>query len=49
VAGLLQQLMGAVAGYVVGLVSHQGAFNLGLLMTAFSLVGAVALVLLHRR
>ena len=49
VAGLLQQLMGAVAGYVVGLVSHQGAFNLGLLMIAFSLVGAVALVLLHRR
>jgi len=43
VAGLLQQLMGAVGGYVVGLVSHHGAVNLGLWMTAFTLGGAAAL------
>ena len=49
VAGLLQQLMGAVGGYVVGLVSHHGAVNLGLLMTGFSLCGAVALLLMKRR
>lgn len=48
VAGLLQQLMGAVGGYAVGLVSHQGSVNLGLLMTGFTLVGAVALALLKR-
>lgn len=49
VAGLLQQLMGAVGGYVVGLVSHQGAVNLGLLMTGFTLCGGVALLLMRRR
>lgn len=49
VAGLLQQLMGAVGGYAVGLVSHQGAVNLGLLMTGFTLCGGVALLMLNRR
>lgn len=49
VAGLLQQLMGAVGGYVVGLVSHQGSVNLGLLMTGFTLCGGVALLMLNRR
>ena len=49
VAGLQQQLMGAVGGYVVGLVSHHGAVNLGLLMTGFTLCGGVALLLLNRR
>ena len=49
VAGLLQQLMGALGGYAVGLVSHDGAVNLGLLMTGFTLCAAVALVLLNRR
>lgn len=49
VAGLLQQLMGAVGGYAVGLVSHQGSLNLGLLMTGFTLAGGVALLLLNRR
>ena len=48
-AGLLQQLMGAVGGYAVGLVSHQGAVNLGLLMTGFTLCGGVALLMLNRR
>jgi hypothetical protein len=33
----------------VGLVSHDGAVNLGLLMTGFTLCAAVALVLLNRR
>lgn len=36
-AGLMQQLMGALGGYSVGLVSHQGARNLGLLMLFFTL------------
>ena len=49
VAGLLQQLMGAVGGYAVGLVSHDGAVNLGLLMTGFTLCTGVALLLLNRR
>ncbi len=49
VAGLMQQLMGALGGYAVGLVSHHGAVNLGLLMTAFTLCSALALVLLNRR
>lgn len=49
VAGLLQQLMGAVGGYVVGLVSHHGAVNLGLLMSAFTLWGGMALLLMKRR
>ena len=49
VAGLLQQLMGAVGGYAVGLVSHDGAVNLGLLMTGFTLCAGVALALLRRR
>ncbi|MFM7025878.1 MAG: Bcr/CflA family efflux MFS transporter [Limnohabitans sp.] len=49
VAGLQQQLMGAVGAYVVGLVSHHGAVNLGLLMTGFTLGGGVALLLMKRR
>ena len=49
VAGLLQQLMGAVGGYAVGWVSHQGAVNMGLLMTGFTLLGGLALLMLHRR
>ncbi len=48
-AGLLQQLMGAVGGYAVGLVSHDGAVNLGLLMTGFTLCSGLALELLKRR
>lgn len=49
VAGLLQQLMGAVGGYAVGLVSHHSTVNMGLLMTGFTLLGALALWMLHRR
>ncbi len=36
-AGLMQQLMGALGGYSVGLVPHQGSRNLGLLMLGFTL------------
>jgi DHA1 family bicyclomycin/chloramphenicol resistance-like MFS transporter len=49
VAGLMQQMMGALSGYAVGLVEHEGAVNLGLVMLAFTGVGAVALGFLLRR
>ncbi len=48
VAGLMQQLMGAVGGYSVGLVQHHGAVNLGLLMMGFTLCAVVAQILLHK-
>jgi len=49
VAGLMQQVMGAVGGFTVGLFPHESAVNLGLLMLGFSLCAVVAQVLLHRR
>lgn len=49
VAGLAQQLMGAVGGYAVGLVPHQGAVNLGWLMLGLGGVALVAQVVLNRR
>lgn len=49
VAGLMQQLTGATGGYLVGLVPHQGAVNLGWMMLAFALTGAVAQFFLSRR
>lgn len=48
VAGLMQQLMGATGAYLVGLVPHQGALNLALLMLAFTLCAVAAQVLLRR-
>ncbi len=48
VAGLMQQLLGAAGGFAVGLVSHENAVNLGLLMLGMTLCGTVAQVLLHR-
>ena len=42
VAGLMQQLTGATGGYLVGLVPHEGAVNLGWMMLAFAVTGAVA-------
>ena len=48
VAGLMQQIMGAVGGFVVGLVPHDGAVNLGWLMLLLSGSAAVAMVLLQR-
>lgn len=49
VAGVLQQLMGAVGSYAVGLFPHHGVVNLGVLMMAFTLCAAAAQVLMHRR
>ncbi len=49
VAGLAQQIMGAVGGYVVGLVPHDGAANLAWIMLAFTLCGVVAQAGLYRR
>ena len=49
VAGLLQQLTGALGGYVVGLVPHHGPVNLGLMMLTTSLVALAAQLLLHGR
>jgi DHA1 family bicyclomycin/chloramphenicol resistance-like MFS transporter len=49
VAGLMQQLTGATGGYLVGLVPHDGAVNLGWMMLAFALTGAVAQFFLRRR
>ncbi len=48
-AGLMQQLMGALGGYSVGLVSHQGSRNLGLLMLGFTLCGLAAHLALRRQ
>jgi DHA1 family bicyclomycin/chloramphenicol resistance-like MFS transporter len=48
VAGLAQQLTGAVGGFVVGLMPHDGAVNLGWLMLGLSASAAVAMALLQR-
>ena len=48
VAGLMQQLTGAASGYIVGIVDHQGAVNLGWVMLAFAGCGALAQVYLYR-
>jgi DHA1 family bicyclomycin/chloramphenicol resistance-like MFS transporter len=49
IAGLMQQLTGATGGYLVGLVSHDGAVHLGWMMLGFALVGAIAQWALRRR
>ena len=49
VAGFMQQSMGAFGGYVVGLMPHDGAVNLGLLMLGFTLCGVAAQFALSRR
>ena len=48
-AGVMQQLMGALGGYSVGLVSHQGSRNLGLLMLGFTLCALGAHLALRRQ
>ena len=48
VAGLSQQLMGAVGGFAVGLFPQNGAVNLGWLMLALASCGALAQWWLHR-
>jgi len=49
VAGVAQQLMGALGGYTVGWVPHDGSVNLGLLMLGFTLAAITAQTVLHRR
>lgn len=49
VAGLMQQVMGAVGGYAVGLFNHQGAVQLGWLMFGFAACAALAQGVLHAR
>jgi DHA1 family bicyclomycin/chloramphenicol resistance-like MFS transporter len=49
VAGLMQQMMGAVGGFTAGLFPHESAVNLGLLMLGYALCAALAHWLLHRR
>jgi MFS transporter, DHA1 family, multidrug resistance protein len=46
--GLMQQLTGALGGYVVGLVPHVGPVNLALQMLASVIAGMLALVALLR-
>ena len=48
VAGLMQQLAGALGGLAVGLVTHEDGVNLALLMLAMGATGAVGLGLLIR-
>ncbi len=48
VAGLMQQLAGALGGYAVGLVPHAGPVNLGLQMLAWAACGLAAQLLLTR-
>lgn len=48
VAGLMQQSIGAAGGYAVGLVSHDDATNLGLLMLGFTLGAGAALAWMFR-
>ena len=48
-AGLMQQLMGAVGSYAVGLLPHQGSAAMASLMLLFSLLALAMQWLLHRR
>jgi DHA1 family bicyclomycin/chloramphenicol resistance-like MFS transporter len=49
VVGLMQQLIGAVGGYVVGLLPQASVAHLGALMLGISVMGALAQRMLHRR
>ena len=48
VAGLMQQLTGALGGFVVGLVPHDGPVNLALVMLAWAVAGLAAQMVLFR-
>lgn len=48
VAGLVQQLTGALGGFLVGLVPHDGPVNLALQMLGWAVCGLVAQVVLFR-
>jgi DHA1 family bicyclomycin/chloramphenicol resistance-like MFS transporter len=49
VAGLMQQMSGALGGYAVGLVPHYGSVNLSLLMIGWALFGVAAQAVLFKR
>lgn len=48
IGGLGQQMLGALGGFVVGLVPHEGQVNLALLMLGWTLLGLAVQVWLHR-
>jgi DHA1 family bicyclomycin/chloramphenicol resistance-like MFS transporter len=48
VAGVMQQFVGALGGYTVGLVPHEGPVNLALMMLGWTLVGFAVQVALLR-
>lgn len=48
VAGMAQQFVGALGGYIVGLLTHEGPVNLGLLMFTLTFIGWLAYLLLYR-
>lgn len=48
VAGLTQQMLGAVGGFAVGMLTHADAASLGALMLGLVLIGVTAQVQLHR-
>ena len=49
IAGLLQQLAGALGGYAVGLVTHRDGVNLAWMMLALGVCGALSMLGLPRR
>jgi DHA1 family bicyclomycin/chloramphenicol resistance-like MFS transporter len=49
VGGVSQQVLGAVGAFVVGLVPHQGAVNLAVLMLAWTFAGLGLQLALHAR
>jgi len=48
VGGLGQQVLGALGGFMVGLVPHEGQVNLALMMLMWSVLGLVVQLWLHR-
>lgn len=48
VAGLMQQMLGAVGGFAVGFLTHADAASMGALMLGLVLIGVIAQVQLHR-
>jgi DHA1 family bicyclomycin/chloramphenicol resistance-like MFS transporter len=48
VAGVSQQLMGALGGYLVGLMPHDGVVNLGWLMLGLAACATLPMALLHQ-
>lgn len=49
IAGLLQQMAGALGGYAVGLVTHRDGVNLAWMMLALGVCGALSMLGLPRR